>query len=212
MRATYAAETAWLPEYAGAELRQVRHARRDMSLAAARADAEAQAARKSGDALLAGRHDALARSAQAATAFYARREELDASLIEDRTEALRLLEGPLHLAVMADSELRRRYPDIDLEPLRSAEPEALPAQLPAVPDPETEAEHTVGVAARRAAVREKLEERQGLMVPSEDPDLQDEGEAWPSWHRPARDAVLQPPKPELRPSPRVIEVEAEAGR
>jgi hypothetical protein len=49
-------------------------------------------------------------------------------------------------------------------------------------------------------------------VPAEDPDYEDEGEAWPAWQRPDRDAVLQPPKPELRPSPRVMEhAQAETG-
>jgi hypothetical protein len=165
MRATYAAETAWLPEYAGAELRQVRQARRDMAVAAVRADAEAQAARKAGDAARAERHEAVGRSARAAGEFYARREDLDAVLMEDRAEALRLIEGPLHLAVMADSELRRRYPDTDLEPLRSAEPGPLPDEVPAITDAETDAEYAARVAAQRAAVREKLEERRGVMMP-----------------------------------------------
>jgi hypothetical protein len=212
MRAVYAAETAWLPEHAGAELRQVRTARRDMAVAAVRADAEAEAARKAGDTARAERHEALARSARAAGEFYTRREELDAGLMEDRAEALRAIEGSLHLALMADSTLRQRYPGIDLEPLKSAEPEPLPDEVPAVTDAETDDEYEARVAARRAAVREKLEERRGLMVPAEDPDYEHEGEAWPSWQQPGRDAVLQPPRPELLPSQRVIEhAEAEAG-
>ena len=36
------------------------------------------------------------------------------------------------------------------------------------------------LAAQRQAFREKIEERQGLMVPSEDPDWDDLGEAFPS--------------------------------
>ena len=48
------------------------------------------------------------------------------------------------------------------------------------------------------------------MVPAEDPDYGYEGEAWPSHQRADRDAVLQPPDPELRPSPKVIE-NAQAG-
>jgi hypothetical protein len=40
------------------------------------------------------------------------------------------------------------------------------------------------------------------MVPAEDPDYGYEGEAWTSHQRADRDAVLQPPKPELRPSPK----------
>jgi len=49
------------------------------------------------------------------------------------------------------------------------------------------------------------------MVPAEDPDGY-EGGAWPRRQRADSDAVLQPPKPELRPSPKVIEnAQAEAG-
>ena len=149
---------------------------------------------------------------QQGATYYAQREDLDAGLMEDRAEALRLTEGPRHLAVMADSELRRRYPGIELEPLRSAEPEAAPDELPAVTDERTVAEYAELVAARRAAVQAAIEERRGLMVPAEDPDYGYDGEAWPAYQRPDRDAVLQPPKPELRPSQKVIEhVEAEAG-
>ena len=61
--------------------------------------------------------------------------------MEDRAEALRLTEGPRHLAVMADSELRRRQPDIELEPLRSAEPEAAADELPAVTGKQAVAEY-----------------------------------------------------------------------
>jgi hypothetical protein len=38
------------------------------------------------------------------------------------------------------------------------------------------------------------------MVPAEDPDYEADGEAWPAWQRPDKAAVLQPPKPALRPS------------
>jgi hypothetical protein len=92
--------------------------------------------------------------------------------------------------VTADSELRRRHPEQRLEPLRSAEPE--PADEPPT-------------SAGRAAFRERLQERQGVMVPAEDPDLEPLGEAWPGLHGRQRDAVLQPPKPDLRPSPQVTE-------
>ena len=200
MRATYEAETAWLPPYVGAELRQVRQARSAMTVAAVRADAEAGQARQRGDTATAARHEALARSARAAGAFYAQREELDAGLMEDRAEALRLIEGPRHLAVMADSELQRRNPDIDLEPLRSAEPEAAPGRAArhhrcSRPSPSTRRAWPSG--GRRC--RQQIEERRGVMIPAEDPDYGYEGEAWPAYQRPDRDAVLQPPKPELRP-------------
>ena len=65
------------------------------------------------------------------------------------------------------------------------------------------------LAAERRAVRERLDERRGVRVPSEDPDYEDEGEAWPAWAERDRDAILQPPKPEMRPAPAVLERRAD---
>ena len=48
-------------------------------------------------------------------------------------------------------------------------------------------------------------ERQTLMVPAEDPDYEDLGPAFPAWTGPDRDAILQPPKPQIQPSPRILE-------
>ncbi len=47
--------------------------------------------------------------------------------------------------------------------------------------------------------------------PHEDPDHEDIGPAFPSWEHEDRDAVLQPPKPPIRPSERLAERETEAG-
>ena len=49
------------------------------------------------------------------------------------------------------------------------------------------------------------------MEPHEDPDYEDIGQAFPSWEREDREAVLQPPKPPIPPSGRLAEREAEAG-
>ena len=54
-----------------------------------------------------------------------------------------------------------------------------------------------------------MEEFQGLMVPSEDPDWDDLGEAFPSWAPPRRDAILQPPKPQITPAARILQLAAE---
>jgi hypothetical protein len=64
------------------------------------------------------------------------------------------------------------------------------------------------LATQREAFREKVEERQGLMVPSEDPDWGDLGEAFPTWQALSRDAILQPPKPEITPSARILQLAA----
>jgi len=44
-----------------------------------------------------------------------------------------------------------------------------------------------------------------LTIPSQDPDYGDLGQAFPAWPRPGHDAILQPPKPEIRPSPRILQ-------
>ena len=52
---------------------------------------------------------------------------------------------------------------------------------------------------------ERLARLQSLTIPSGDPDYGDVGQASLPWPRPGRDAILQPPKPEIRPSPQVLE-------
>jgi hypothetical protein len=67
------------------------------------------------------------------------------------------------------------------------------------------------LAEAREAFTEKIAERQSLMEPHEDPDHGDIGQAFPSWEKGDREAVLQPPKPPIPPSERLTEREAEAG-
>jgi hypothetical protein len=146
---------------------------------------------------------------------YRQQETLFVQIMEDRREWEHVTEPSRHLAVAADAELRRRHPGQTIEPLRSAEP-------PAVSDTEREqlqpsadgkiAEMAAWIrdlAAQRQAFREKMEEFHGLMVPSEDPDWDDLGEAFPSWTPPGRDAILQPPKPQITPAARILQLAAE---
>ena len=107
MRASYAAETAWAPPHAAAELRQIRAAALDMQTAITRSLAEADVARSRGDLETAARHDALASSAKAAAAFYAQREQTDQALAADRADWEKATARTRHLAVLADAELRR---------------------------------------------------------------------------------------------------------
>ena len=51
----------------------------------------------------------------------------------------------------------------------------------------------------------RLADRQSLMIPSEDPGYGCLGQAFPSWTGPAKGAILQAPKPEIRPSSRALE-------
>ena len=61
------------------------------------------------------------------------------------------------------------------------------------------------LAAGRRTFVGKLADRQSLMLPSEDPDYGDLGQAFPSWTGEGKDAILQPPKPQIRPSARILE-------
>ena len=215
-RGTYETETAWAPRHVGRELQQIRASADEASLAAIRSEAEERVARERGQEERAGRHAVLARSYLAMEATYRHRESELEQTMELRREWERATEAARRHALAADSELRRRHPEQRLEPLRSAEPAVTDqerAQLALTPgefEYETP-EWITRLAEERRAVREKLDERKGVRVPSEDPDREDEGEAWPAWAERDRDAVLQPPKPEMQPAAKVAErAEAES--
>jgi hypothetical protein len=61
------------------------------------------------------------------------------------------------------------------------------------------------LAAGHQAFADTLAERQSQTLPSQDPDYGDLGQAFPPWPGPAKDAILQPPKPEIRPCPQMLE-------
>jgi hypothetical protein len=70
----------------------------------------------------------------------------------------------------------------------------------------TETGHLIeALAARHREFSDKLAERQALMIPAEDPDYEDAGPAFPAWATPDADAILQPPKPRIQPSHRILE-------
>ena len=43
-------------------------------------------------------------------------------------------------------------------------------------------------------------------MPSEDPDWGDLGEAFPAWQAVGRDAILQPPKPQITPAAKILQL------
>ena len=61
------------------------------------------------------------------------------------------------------------------------------------------------LAAEHHKFTDRLAERQSMRIPAEDPDHADLGRAFPPWSGHGKDAILQPPKPEIRPSARVME-------
>jgi conjugative relaxase-like TrwC/TraI family protein len=208
LRDTYPIETAWAPRYVQDELRQVRAAAWDAHLAGLRATAEAAAARQRGDHGTATAKGELAASYQALHDAYRQRETVFATTMADRDDWDAATRAQRHLAIAADTELRRRHPAQPFPPLHSAEP------APATETPRTEPVPTPGeppgktgqlLAAAHRTFTERLADRQSLTVPSPDPGYGDLGPAFPSWPQPGRDAILQPPKPEIQPSRHIID-------
>ena len=211
LRDTYPVETAWAPQYVGDELRQVRAAARDAHLAGIRAAADADAAQRHGDQKQAIRHRELAASYHAMHDAYRERETVFAAVMADRADWDAATRSQRHLAVAADAELRRRHPGQQYPPLRSAEPE------PVTPSQRDELTLTPGeqiremsqwikdLAVQRRAFADRLAERQSQTIPAADPDHADLGPAFPAWTASHKGAILQPPKPEIRPSTLVLE-------
>ena len=199
----------------GDELRQVRAAAWTARLAALRATAEAKAADSCGQHDVASQQQELAASYHALHQAYRRRETVFAAAMADRADWDAATRTQRHMAVAADAELRRRHPGQHYPPLRSAEPQpATQAQRDELtlsvgkPIPEM-GQWIKDLAATHHTFADKLAERQSLTVPSGDPDYRDLGQAFPPWPMPARDAILQPPKPEIRPSPQVLQQAAD---
>ena len=61
------------------------------------------------------------------------------------------------------------------------------------------------LAAAHRTFADRLADRLSLMIPSRDPDYGDLGQAFPPWTGPGNDAILRPPKPEIRPSPQIFQ-------
>jgi AAA domain/TrwC relaxase len=211
-RGSYRTETAWAPAHPGRQLRNVRKGAETTSQQRVRARAEAQAARARGDADAAERHDQLEASAKALGDAYQHMETGLAEQAEDRQTWEKLTAAPRRLAVAADTELRRRHPEQDIEPLKSAEPEIADEQ--AQPERDDEGtprppEWVARLQVDREIFRAKAEERQNVRVPGEDHEWEDEGEAWPDAEGDP-DAILQQPPPEMEPAPGVVEAARQA--
>ena len=207
LRDTYPIETAWAPQYVGDELRQVRAAAWDARLASLRATADARAAQQHGDHDQAAKKHALAASYQALHEAYRQRETVFATVMADRADWEQATRTQRHLAIAADAELRRRHPEQHHPALRSAEPEppTETQRAEVTPTPGEMGQWISDLAAAHRTFAARLADRQSLMIPSEDPGYGNLGQAFPPWPRADTDAILQPPKPEIRPSPLVLE-------
>jgi hypothetical protein len=138
-------------------------------------------------------------------------ETVFATIMADRADWNSATRAQRHLAVAADAELRRRHPAQHYPPLRSAEPEpsteSQRAELTLVPGqpPGEMGQWIKDLAAKHRTFAERLANLQSLTIPARDPDYGDLGQAFLPRPRPGRHAILQPPKPEIRPSPYVLE-------
>jgi hypothetical protein len=215
LRDTYAAQTAWAPRHVGKELRLSRLGAFDAALSTIRADAEAQAAYKTGDHDRATRHEHLAASYRALRDHYQQQEQTLAQAMANRQEWEHATAGPRSLAIAADAELRRRHPHQKIEPLRSGEPVAVSDTGREQASPGRDEKLTERVtrirdlAAQRQASRAEMHEHPGLMVPGEDPVWGELGDAAPNSRTSGPDAILQPPRPEIIPSARLLQLAAE---
>jgi hypothetical protein len=118
-RAGYERETAWAPRHVGEEVRLARLQVRTAWENAIREDHEARAA---ADVEIAGRHQKLAAMWRAMETKATNVAVMLGEAQETRGQWEALTEPTRRIAVSADLELRRRYPDRVLAPLRSAEP------------------------------------------------------------------------------------------
>jgi hypothetical protein len=211
LRDTYPVETAWAPQYVWDGLRQVRAAAWDARLAGLRAAADARAAAQRGDHDHAAARHKLAASYQALERTYRDREAVFAQTMADRADWETATRAQRQLAIAADAELRRRHPGQHFVPLRSAEPQpptdAQRDELNLTPDqPPGEMDQWIkDLAAGHRTFADRLVDRQSQMIPSEDPDYGYLGRAFPAWTGPGRESILRPPRPEIPPSPRILE-------
>lgn len=118
-------------------------------------------------------------------------------------------------AIAADAELRRRHPSQRIEPLRSAEPAPAsdtqrehPHPAPDRPPAKT-ASRIRDLVMRHQASRAELNESPPLMTPGDDPTRSDPGKIFSGRQAYSQGAILQPPKPEIIPSERILQLASE---
>jgi hypothetical protein len=215
LRDSYAAEITWAPRHVGKELRLSRLGAFDAALCAIRTEAEADAARKTDDHDRAARHEHLAASYRAMRDHYQQQGRSLAQAMADRREWEQATVHSRHLAIAADAELRCRHPDQQIEPLRSAVPTFLSNN--------TERKQTHPAPGQEISqvpqelFRVALQNRQPLKVTNEDPGWSSLDTLFSAGRTLGQAAILQPPKPSIVPSTRILQraaehdVEPEAG-
>jgi hypothetical protein len=66
------------------------------------------------------------------------------------------------------------------------------------------------LAIQREAFRAEIDKRPGLMEPGQDLVRGDLGETLPAWRASGQDPILQPPKPAIIPSARILQLSEHA--
>jgi hypothetical protein len=252
-RRMYELETSWAPPYVAEELRLARLQARTAWENTVRAEHEARAVADVGTV---GRHLAAAGMWRAMETKATRIADELAAAHETRRQWEALTEPSRRVAVAADIELRRRHPDVKLEPLKSAEPqgivfraqdqrpgpevwaqETLDSPGPFAPDEANRSrgeERPLTAEQREAATQEalgltpdtvhkeipeqilrirenmrlaqaKIDDLQNTRIPGDDHEGADLGRAWDVLARRDRDAIVQPPKPDVVPAREILQ-------
>jgi len=214
-RDSYAAETAWAPRWVSAELQAARQCAADAERDAVLSAARAEAARKQEEHDQAQLHEGKAWLSRTMAERHRSNEERFARTMEARRDWEETTRQARHDALAAHSEYIRRHPDTDLPPLKSAEPDRLSEEEQAqLHQPAEEYESPAWLAEmaeRTRAANEEIANRRSMEVPHEDHEWQGQ-QAWPDSMTLHRDAVLQPPPPQIPPAAEVAERAAEIDR
>ena len=161
------------------------------------------------------RHERLAASYNAMRDHYQQQERTFAQTMADRQEWENATAAARHLAIAADAELRRRHPGRKIEPLRSAEsaPASYTQHEHPYPAPGRQPARTApwirDLVLRHQASRAGIDESPQLTTPGGDPTWGDLGKVFPGRHSSAKTPILQPPRPEIIPSERILQLAAE---
>jgi hypothetical protein len=137
---------------------------------------------------------------------YQQQQQALAEAMADRREWEQVTAHSRHLAIAADAELRRRHPDQKIEPLRSAEPVLLSdtEREQGRPAPGQEISQV-----QQELFRVKLQNRQALKAPTEDPSWSGLDTLFSTRRTLGQAAILRPPKPSIVPSTRILQRAAE---
>ena len=215
-RDSYERETVWAPRWVSNELRAARQCADDAERDAVLSSARAEAARKQEEHDQAQLHEGKAWLSRTMAGRHRSNEAEFAKTMEARKDWEETTRQARHDALAAHSEYMRRHPATDLPPLKSAEPdrpsEEEQAQLHQSAETYEPPAWVADMAERTRAANEEIANRRSMEVPHhEDHEWQGQ-QAWPDSMTLHRDAVLQPPPPQIPPAGEVAERAAEIDR